>query len=570
MTIGALLTRVARHYEFGRRIPASKLARRLELSLRRSLRDRLRFTPTFPADGLERVSAPPRPIFAPRRGLFESRDSARRFTFIGRAEDICGPNVDWATPGLEPRHQLWRMNLHYMEYLEEAGDDDWAALVADWIEANPPSRPGAWKDSWNSYAISLRIVVWMQELALRVNRLAPAFVARMEASLAEQLAFLENNLETDLGGNHLVKNIKALLWASAFFAGPAATRWRALGLDLLGAAIKEQILRDGVHYERSPSYHCQVFADLLECRCALGGDPLAGVLDAALAGMARAAACLSQPDGAVAQFNDAGLAMAYAPGECLDAYDRMFGARPSLDGAFALRDAGYFGLRTDRLYFVADCGRIAPDDLPAHGHGDVLSFELSVDGARVIVDQGVFEYVAGERREMSRAASSHNTLSLEGVDQADFFGAFRCGRRPNVEARDFSASDDGLTLVGAHDGFAHLPGAPRHVRRFEATRDGIEIFDRIEGRTDRAASIGFLLHPSANVEVSGQSARIARGGATLVMASSLPITVEDALWWPDMGREQATRRLRLRLADGGGEVVTTFRIVGPRKGGGES
>ena len=57
----------------------------------------------------------------------------------------------------------------------------------------------------------------------------PDFVA----SLAEQMAFLEANLETDIGGNHLVKNIKALLWASVFFDGRDVERWRALGLKLL-------------------------------------------------------------------------------------------------------------------------------------------------------------------------------------------------------------------------------------------------------------------------------------------------------------------------------------------------
>ena len=53
-------------------------------------------------------------------------------------------------------------------------------------------------------------------------------------------------------------------------------------------------------------------------------------------------------------------------------------------------------------------------------------------GERVIVDQGVHEYIPGERRRLSRSAASHNTVCIEGADQADFFGAFRCGRRPNV------------------------------------------------------------------------------------------------------------------------------------------
>ena len=122
------------------------------------------------------------------------------------------------------------------------------------------------------------------------------------------------------------------------------------------------------------------------------------------------------------------------PSAC-DVYERLFGRRPTARESFAFADAGYFGLRSATSYLVVDCGRIAPDDLPAHGHGDVLSFEWSVGTQRVFVDQGVFEYIPGARRQAARSAASHNTLCLEGADQADFFGAFRCGRRPNVEVR---------------------------------------------------------------------------------------------------------------------------------------
>ena len=77
------------------------------------------------------------------------------------------------------------------------------------------------------------------------------------------------------------------------------------------------------------------------------------------------------------------------------------------------RRPGYFGARLGDDYLVVDCGRIGPDDLPAHAHGDVLSFELSIAGHRIIVDQGVYEYVAGDapaprahRREPQHAVRS--------------------------------------------------------------------------------------------------------------------------------------------------------------------
>ncbi len=512
------------------------------LTLRRAWRDRAGARlPEAPVPAL--APHPPRPVFPARRGIIDGAV----FTFLGRSHRMSG-RVDWSAPSLAPKDQLWRMNLHYMEYLEEVDDARFLALIDEWIEANPINRPGAWRDSHNSYALSLRVVVWMQQFAARV--LIPT--ARVAASLAEQMRFLEANLETDLGGNHLLKNIKALVWASAFFAGAAAERRRGEVLRRLEAALVGQILPDGVHFERSPSYHAQVFADLLECRHALA-TAAPPALDAALKAMAQATADLAHPDGGPALFNDSGLTMAYAPGECLSVFTKLFKQTVLPARAFAYRDAGYFGRREGRDYFVADCGRIGPDALPAHAHGDILSFELSLAGLRFVVDPGVYKYVEGGRRRAARAAARHNTLCFDGLDQAEFFGAFRCGRRPNVMLRELVREPDRLVLEGTHDGY----GPHKHVRRFEQTSGVLRIVDRISGQP-RMAGIGFLLHPEVEVCLEAGGALLSRGETRARFCASLDIVCEDAVWWPDMGREMATKRLRLSAPPGLSEVTSEF------------
>jgi uncharacterized heparinase superfamily protein len=466
--------------------------------------------------------------------------------------------VDWSAPSLAPRDQLWRMHLHYMEYLEEVDDSTFVDLIENWIAANSPIRKGCWRDRWNSYALSLRVVVWMQQLALRRARISSASLSRILASVAAQIAFLADNLETDIGGNHLIKNIKALLWASAFFDGDAAAQWRALGLRWLSSALAVQVLPDGVHYERSPSYHAQVFADLIECRVAVPSVAAPAALDKTLRAMASVTADLSHPDGRAAQFNDAGLHMCYSPGECLDAYQTLFGERPSARRNFAFSAAGYFGRRAGENYLVIDCGRIGPDALPAHAHGDILSFEWSVAGERIIVDPGVYEYFQGPRRAASRSAASHNTLCFEGADQADFFGAFRCGRRPDVEVRRLESDAERLILEGAHNGFARLG---THHRRFEASDTTLTIVDRINPRAARRASIGFVLHPEVAVAKADDAVTLWRGRARITLRSTANIRCEDAVWWPDLGYETPTQRLRLTWEGGNGEIVTVFELA---------
>ncbi len=555
--------RVARNAAFARHIPIRKMMRRAGLMVRRGLADRnvLPLAAVGGTAGGTRADNAPQPILPQRVHLAPVRTEAGwRFTFLNRSVDMTGAAIDWSAPGPGSAAQLWRMNLHYMEYLEGVDDATWANLVEQWIDAHPTCGPGAWRDSWNSYALSIRVVVWMQELARRAAHLPSDAVARAERSVLDQVRFLMHNLETDLGGNHLIKNIKALIWASGYFVGPEPMHWRSEALNLLLAELGRQILPDGMHAERSPSYHAQVFADLLECRHVLRSFPGIASIDAALHRMAQATADLAHPDGGPALFNDSGMTMAYAPAECLAAYERLLGRHVGEHAVFAYCEAGYYGLRSNAAYLVADCGRIGPDELPAHGHGDVLSFEWSVAGERIVVDQGVFEYVAGPRRQKARHAASHNTLSLDGADQADFFGAFRCGRRPNIELRHYEPNADGFVLVGSHDGYCGLPGRPRHVRRFDVSATGVMIVDKIEGGTARAGRIGLLLHPDVNVSGGADRLQLARGAARVIVTSSRALIVEPAVWWPDMGVERPTQRLVIGLLPGAPEVTTTLRI----------
>ena len=64
--------------------------------------------------------------------------------------------------------------------------------------------------------MSIRIVVWMQQYERIEDFLSHDDKDIFFRSLLAQVRFLRSNLELDIGGNHLVKNVKALLWASIF------------------------------------------------------------------------------------------------------------------------------------------------------------------------------------------------------------------------------------------------------------------------------------------------------------------------------------------------------------------
>lgn len=471
--------------------------------------------------------------------------------------------IDWRLPASDTDALMasWQVNLHYMEFLEGVDDDAFMAIVGSWIAENPLRASDSWACAWWSYNLSIRVVVWMQQIAARRPRLPDAFIASAATSLAQQLRFLERHLETDLRGNHLIRNLKALIWAGAFFTGPEAERWRRTGAALLAKELAWQILGDGCHYELSPSYHCQVMGDLLEVASVLEAGDFKNELLATLDRMARVCVLLTHPDGQVALFNDGGLGMAYPAATLLEAHAAMGRLPPdTADGVFALSAAGFYGLRSDDEHFIVDCGPIGPDELIGHGHGDILTFEWSVGGRRIIVDQGTYQYAAGPRRDQSRSTASHNTVSIGDADMCAFFGAHRCGRRARPTVLKHRADVAGFVLEGTHDGFDRLPGQPRHVRRFAAWPGRVEITERIEGGRQLPGTAGLLLHPACRVEPDGDGVTVTNGPVVVRIASTASMTVEPAEWFPNLYTTLPTCRLRLAFA-ATGEQVTTLRLV---------
>ncbi len=196
---------------------------------------------------------------------------------------------------------------------------------------------------------------------------------------------------------------------------------------------------------------------------------------------------------------------------------------------------------------IVDCGQLGPPYLPGHGHCDLLSFEWSIGGRRIVVDQGTHQYVAGPRRWTTRCTASHNTLAVMGGEQSDIYGAFRCGRRARPELRSFAADGSGFRLEGTHDGYQSLAGAPRHVRLVEAQPGRLRVEDRLEGGNGQNATSHLLLHPDCRVEASGQGAVIRSGPVTVRLTSSSPIEVMPAEWYPDIHVALPTSRLCLLM-----------------------
>lgn len=534
-----LKRRLSRIWHMGRNIPLKQIVRRLQLHVlwRRELK---------------------RPLSDAEQALIDEAMSAlqegQQTTTPVYLELPCSRTtiqspVNWYPIVSDPASDARLAQQHYMNYLDDADPVTSQILIDDWIANNPPGTIKGRRYGWRPYNLSIRISAWARALKRHQCHLEPAFIERAEHSLANQTNHLMRFLETDLRGNHLIKNLKALLHAGHAFKDkhPNAHEWWAKGHALLARELAEQVLSDGAHYERSPPYHCQVLGDFIEIRPWLKDDPLGHVLDDALKRMTQALAKLTHPDGLPAQFNDGGLTMSPLPARLFKALD--YSEQPS--GSFSLPDAGYYGWREGHDYIVIDCGKLGPDYLIGHGHGDILSFEWSVGGRRIIVDQGTHQNLQGPKRQASRATASHNTVTIDDANQGDFYGAHRCGRRPKAQVMAFEADAHGFRLEGLHDGYARLEGAPVHRRIFQVSQNHIEIEDIIEwthsSKPDVVCSSSLLLHPGCDIRMDGRRAMITHGGIHVHIESDTDWQLEEAEWYPDLHVIERTKRLRCQI-----------------------
>src|SRR5690606_31821478 len=122
-----------------------------------------------------------------------------------------------------------------------------------------------------------------------------------------------------------------------------------------------------------------------------------------------------------------------------------------------LSSSGYYRAQTASAVAVFDAGPLGPDYLPAHGHADTLTFELSLNGQRVVVDSGVSTYETGPQRDRERSTAAHNTVTIDGENSSEVWASFRVGRRASVFDVRTAEGEDDIVVSATHDGYRSLP-----------------------------------------------------------------------------------------------------------------
>jgi uncharacterized heparinase superfamily protein len=491
-------------------------------------------------------------------------------TFLNQSQSIDWM-PDWDRTGLP---KLWLYNLHYFDWLwafsrdesarsPDAAFDHARAVALDWI-ANHSLAKG--RVGWDPYPVSLRLMNWCAFFFdhYRHRTLADQpFCHRLGESIYRQSEWLSRHLEYHLLGNHLLENAAALSLAGSCFEGPTAERWLRVGAKLLREQAQEQILNDGLHFERSPMYHNRVVY-LFLMLYNTGDKQLQGVIAPYFPGILKALNVLCHPDGRVALLNDSAMGIYNEP-KALSEYAATLGGadckRVAQEcGAWALSGAGYFGFREEEgTYVVCDAGNIGPDYIPGHAHADTFSFELSLRGDRVIVDSGVYDYEWSELRRYCRSTAAHNTVVIQGQNQSEVWGAFRVARRAYVHDVRWAPRNDGFDLIASHDGYTRLMGKPVHRRSFTYQAGGfLNFVDRVDAAKPVTCRSYLHLHPDCSCGLLDErtaSVSYPGGRFHVSFSGSGKLDLEEGLYCPEFTLKQKNQNLVFTWSSGKSQEI---------------
>jgi len=434
------------------------------------------------------------------------------FKFLNK-EFTLKSSGDW---NAKNQDKLWLYNLHYFDDLNAINSEQrliWHKnLIQKWIEDNPIGLG----NGWEPYPSSLRIVNWIKWISLDLSLRDNVKQIWLD-SLVIQTRFLNQNLEYHLLGNHLFSNAKALVFSGLFFTGEEADHWYELGLSIINRELSEQVLSDGGNFELSPMYHAIFLEDLLDLvnMHQAYDKSFLDNLENKIIQMLEWLKTMCHPDREIAFFNDAALGVAPSFIELLS-YSERLGItvkNNQVNRLTHLEDSGYIRIENDNVVIIADVGDIGPDYIPGHGHADVLSFELSLFGKRVIVNSGISTYELSEDRYKQRSTELHSTITIDNENSSEVWGGFRVANRAKVFDIIKFEDNNSVEFSACHDGYKKNKVEILHCRYWSVFNDSIRIIDNISGKGVHKVRSVLPLHPSVEVgDVQENSISLKTGG----------------------------------------------------------
>lgn len=402
----------------------------------------------------------------------------------------------WNVP--EASH-LWNFNLHYFEFCiplaaryasggSREDVDQFKRLILTWIAACKYPLG----DAWHPYTISLRLVNWLICIDLFGDALVEdsIFLETVFESMYRQYRHLLVNQEKHLLANHYLENLKTIAICALMFGEDDVLS--TVERDYL-QQLDEQILPDGVHYERSMMYHKLILEGLLRVELAYRsvGKSAPKLVATKSKQMLDTMASIERGMGKTPFFNDAADGVAKECEPLIHACRDIYGYEPD-DTKTVFPDSGFYKLYDDTAALVFFAGEPGPSYMLGHAHSDLLSFELSVAGKPMIVNSGTYAYQS-ELRPYFRSTAAHNTATVDDDEQMECWAEHRVAR--GVGRVHMEAVDEHRIAASFRNFKGHL-----HRRRIELS-DGVLTVEDCSDRGEAEVVQRFHLVPGCSLRI---------------------------------------------------------------------
>ncbi len=394
------------------------------------------------------------------------------------------PYLDFARVG--DHKVIWELNRHqHLVVLAQAWRltrrqeffNEIETQLASWWGANPYGYGINWA---SALEVAFRALSWIWVFHLAGEAMNEKLRRRFLDSLYVHGRHIEGNLSVYFSPNtHLMGEAVALHAIGVLFPEfPRARKWRREGGEMVRAQMLAQVRADGSHFEQSSYYHVYAL-DMLMFSAALEDMPadyltalasMAEYLDALLGPQRRIpflgdddGGRLFHPYGPRDRFGCASLATARGGGEGYAEIGAWWLAGRSLVPAVSRRGSRFFEnagvavMEHGGVHLVADGGPFGPGRA-GHSHSDTLSFILRRGEEDLLIDAGTYTYVASAQwRNWFRGSAAHNTVRIDGLDQATPDGPFSWTDKPAVQVNEWttSADRDLLSATCRYRGFEH-------------------------------------------------------------------------------------------------------------------
>jgi hypothetical protein len=441
---------------------------------------------------------------------------------------IRAPQRHWSRiDPLDPRQVgdskvVWELNRHQWavtlgQAYRYTGDERYVATfvhyIKDWMQANPSGMGINWSSSLEA---AYRAIAWCWALFLfrGSKTISKMMLSEMLEWVRVHMRHVEKYLSYYFSPNtHLTGEALGLFYAGLVFPGfNEAERWRKLGQRILLEQLERQVHADGVYFEQSTCYqrytvdiylHFLILAQhhgiavpdcagqsvqrmidfLVSVRRPDGSMPQLGDADGGmllpLAGrvpddfrglFATAAALFKRPDYAWAAGGlTPELVWLLGPAGC-QAFDGLPQTPPESGASRLFVNGGYAVMRSgwepEAHQLIFDAGPLGCNASAGHGHADLLSLQCAVFGRPFLTDPGTCAYTGDTLwREHFRSSMAHNTVTIDGLSQAESAGPFKWRQRPCARLRRWLSTGEFDLADAEHDAYHRLADPVTHRRR---------------------------------------------------------------------------------------------------------